>query len=182
MDVLALVVKVSSAASVIEPALHAHVDVGGGGQFDVHRREFGPAGGAFDRHDGYLDVAQHRIGDRDRVDLLLGHVEVAASGVDLGQPSREPIGLVAVGQPVERRAGGVGLGLRLLQCRSGLFGGRRGDVVDVTSDGLLPAGVCCAAVQLGDGADAVLDLGVEPLALGHRRGRMRRRWPSPLTI
>ena len=109
---LTLAAQVPPASMATGVTVETHLDVGDRDEFDVGGSEFGLAGSPLDRDGGGLDRTHDVIGQHDACELAVHAVELAPRRVELGEAGLEPVGLVAVGQLLDRAAGGVDAGLR----------------------------------------------------------------------
>ena len=109
------------------------------------------------------------IGQRDGCELAVDALELAPCGVDLGQPGLEPVGLVAVGQPLDDAAGGVDAGLRLPQ-RAARASSAAASAASCTSAAVVSSSraSCRCGLQFGDRGRALVDVGTQPSPLGER--------------
>ena len=98
-------------------------------------------------------------------------IEFALRGVDLGQPGGQPVGLVAVGQPLDGAAGRVDAGLAGLHRRPRLFGRGLGGFLHLAGGGVLLGGLGRGGLQFGDRRGALVDIGPQPPPFGQRRDR-----------
>ena len=128
-------------------AADTHLDVGDSDEFDVGGSQFGLQRGALDRRGSGLDVPHRRIGQRDRREFSLDALDVGLCGVDLGEPARQPVGLVPVGHLLDGAAGGVDAALTRLNRRARLFGGRLGGLLHVAAAVSSSSWACAAAVS-----------------------------------
>ncbi len=150
-------------------ATDPQLDASDRNDLDVGRRQLGLPGGALHCGGGGLDVPHRRVGERYRREFPLGAFGLAECGVDLGQPAREPVGLVAVGEPLDGTTRGVDADLaRLYRCAC-LFGGHLGGLLHLVGGELVFVCSSGCGFEFGDRRGAFLDVGLQPAPLGQRR-------------
>ncbi len=92
-------------------------------------------------------------------------------GVDLGDAGFEPVGLVAVGHPLNHAPGGVDAGLGCLNRGARLLCRARGRLLHFGSGGELVEGFGSCPRQLGDRGRPLVDVRTQPSSLGECRDR-----------
>ena len=153
--------------------VETHLDIGDRDEFDVGGCEFGLSGSPLDRDGGGLDRTHGVICQRDARELSVHSVELATRGVKLGDAGFEPVGIVAVGHPVNHAPGGVDSGLGRLNRGARLLCRGLGRLLHFSGGGELVEGFDRRGLQLGDRGRPLVDVRTQPSPFGEcgdRRG------------
>ena len=131
--------------------------------------------GALDGGSGRVDLPHQRIGERDRRKFALRAADLGESRVDLGQPAGKPLGLIAIGLPIDGATGRLDASLARLHGGARLFGGRLCGLLHLGGCQLVLVCLRGGLLQLGHCGGALRDIGLQTTPLCQcRDGRLER--------
>ena len=116
-------------------------------------------------------VRIRRVGQRDAGEPAIDALDFAPGHVDLGEPGREPVRLVAVGQLLDGAAGRVDAGLAGRDRRPRGLGGGLGRLLHLGGGRLVLERLGRGGFQLRDRRGPLVDVGAQPPTFGERRHR-----------